>query len=252
VYEIRRIHSREFADRCYLRFIKWNRAISWFAYSVYTTSWYMHVQPIPLWLTFSIAVSKLKAQSSKLERLFSLQSGKRDFRAWALSFRKCHPKWDRNHHRIHKFLRSMNRKVVARVHRDSTNYLVNHAEKKLRGHSGNFLHRNREIVGKWTVGVVGEQGQWTQGPNVPSPGTKCKDFICCHIYCAHLDTPWYQIVGNSHTVSNPVPSDRPLRAEIYRGRLYLGLPVLQRKPFWRLPWNNYDCQNHIKFSLESP
>ena len=33
-----------------------------------------------------------KAQSSKLERLFSLKRGKRDVRA--LSFRKCHPKWD--------------------------------------------------------------------------------------------------------------------------------------------------------------
>jgi len=33
-----------------------------------------------------------KAQSSKLEHLFSLKRGKKDFRA--LSFRKCHPKWD--------------------------------------------------------------------------------------------------------------------------------------------------------------
>jgi len=33
-----------------------------------------------------------KAQSSKLERLFSLKRGKRDVRA--LSFRKWHPKWD--------------------------------------------------------------------------------------------------------------------------------------------------------------
>ena len=33
-----------------------------------------------------------KAQSSKLERLFSLKRGKKDVRA--LSFRKCHPKWD--------------------------------------------------------------------------------------------------------------------------------------------------------------
>ena len=33
-----------------------------------------------------------KAQSSKLERLISLKRGKRDVRA--LSFRKCHLKWD--------------------------------------------------------------------------------------------------------------------------------------------------------------
>jgi len=35
-----------------------------------------------------------KAQSSKLESLFSLKRGKRDFQLWALSFRKCYPKWD--------------------------------------------------------------------------------------------------------------------------------------------------------------
>jgi len=42
------------------------------------------VQPIPRGVTFSKAVSKLKARSSKLERLFSLKRGKRDVRA--LSF----------------------------------------------------------------------------------------------------------------------------------------------------------------------
>jgi len=48
---------------------------------------------------FQKALSKLKARSSKLERLFSLKRGKRDVRAWSLNFerafRKCHPKWDR-------------------------------------------------------------------------------------------------------------------------------------------------------------
>ena len=29
-----------------------------------------------------------------------------------------------------------------------------------------------------------------------------KDCLCCHIYCAHLGTPWYQIVGDSRTGSN--------------------------------------------------
>jgi len=33
-----------------------------------------------------------EAQSSKLENLFLLKRGKRDVRA--LSFQKCHPKWD--------------------------------------------------------------------------------------------------------------------------------------------------------------
>ena len=43
--------------------------------------------------------SSLKAQSSKLERLFALKRGKRDVWAWSFelwnSFRKRHPKWDR-------------------------------------------------------------------------------------------------------------------------------------------------------------
>ena len=47
---------------------------------------YVDVQPIPLGVTFSNALSKLKAQSSKLERLFSLKRGKRDVRA--LSFER--------------------------------------------------------------------------------------------------------------------------------------------------------------------
>jgi len=39
-----------------------------------------HIQPIPPGVIFLNAVSKLKAQSSKLERLFSLKRGKRDVR----------------------------------------------------------------------------------------------------------------------------------------------------------------------------
>jgi len=58
----------------------------------------VHVQPIPLGVTFS------KAQSSKLERLFCHVSVKRDVRALSFepwnSIRKCHPKWDRLYHRF--------------------------------------------------------------------------------------------------------------------------------------------------------
>ena len=46
------------------------------------------IQPIPLGVTFSNTVSKLKAQSSKLERLFSLKRGKRDFRALSFELSK--------------------------------------------------------------------------------------------------------------------------------------------------------------------
>jgi len=54
---------------------------------------FLHIQPIPLGVTFS------KAQSSKFERLFCHVSLKRDHRALSFelwnSIRKCHPKWDR-------------------------------------------------------------------------------------------------------------------------------------------------------------
>ena len=52
----------------------------------------VEVQPIPLGVTFSNAVSKLKAQSSNV--FFHCNVAKETFELWALSFRKCHPKWD--------------------------------------------------------------------------------------------------------------------------------------------------------------
>jgi len=51
----------------------------------------MHVQPIPLGVTFSNVVSKLKAQSSKLDRLFSLKRGKRALRALSFELSKMSP-----------------------------------------------------------------------------------------------------------------------------------------------------------------
>ena len=59
----------------------------------------IHVQPIPLGVTFS------KAQNSKLERLFCRNSVKRDVRALSFelwnSVRKCHPRWDWLYHMMH-------------------------------------------------------------------------------------------------------------------------------------------------------
>jgi len=49
-----------------------------------------NVQPIPRGVTFSNAVSKLKAQSSKVS--FHWNVTKETFELWALSFRKYHPK----------------------------------------------------------------------------------------------------------------------------------------------------------------
>jgi len=50
------------------------------------------VQPIAHGVTFSNAVSKLKAQSSKVS--FHWNVAKETFELWALSFRKCYAKWD--------------------------------------------------------------------------------------------------------------------------------------------------------------
>ena len=50
------------------------------------------VKPILLGVTFSNAVSKLKAQSSNVS--FHWNVAKETLKLWALSFRKWHPKWD--------------------------------------------------------------------------------------------------------------------------------------------------------------
>ena len=50
---------------------------------------YIYVQPIPLGVTFSKALSK--AQSSKLERLFSLKRGKSDVRVLSFELSKMSP-----------------------------------------------------------------------------------------------------------------------------------------------------------------
>jgi len=52
---------------------------------------------------------------------------------------------------------------------------------------------------------VGAHRQLTRGPYVPSPGTKykhSKKCFFCHIYCAHLGTPWYSTVTVSRAVAN--------------------------------------------------
>jgi len=59
------------------------------------------LQPIPLGVTFSNAVSKLKAQ--KLERLFSLKRGKRDVRALSFELSKMSPQVGLA---VHYFLKS--------------------------------------------------------------------------------------------------------------------------------------------------
>ena len=72
----------------------------WRQQQLSTNNW-LHsslLQLIPHAVTFSKALSKLKAQSSKFERLFSMKHRKTDvqavsFELWK-SFRKCHSRWN--------------------------------------------------------------------------------------------------------------------------------------------------------------
>ena len=63
-----------------------------FAIHMYLRKVILYIQPIPLGVTFSNAVSKLKAQSSNVS--FHWNVAKETFELWALSLRKCHPKWN--------------------------------------------------------------------------------------------------------------------------------------------------------------
>jgi len=60
-----------------------------------------NIQPIPFEVIFSTAVSKLKAQSSNVS--FHWNVAKETCELWALSFRKCHPKWDWLYQRRNQF-----------------------------------------------------------------------------------------------------------------------------------------------------
>jgi len=58
------------------------------------------------------------------------------------------------------------------------------------------------------VGVWAPRARWRIFPNFPqfSPSWNqhqtLTDYLCCHIYCAYLGTPWDQIVGAFRAVSN--------------------------------------------------
>ena len=78
----------------YLRFCLWIRLVCW---SSRTCGMYVHTYTANP-TSGDISESSFKAQSSKLEGLFSLKRGKRDVRALSFelwkSFRKYHPTWD--------------------------------------------------------------------------------------------------------------------------------------------------------------
>jgi len=65
--------------------------ICWCWYTSFASS-LLFIHPIPRGVTFSNAVSKLKAQSANVS--FHWNVAKETFELWVLSFRKCHPKWD--------------------------------------------------------------------------------------------------------------------------------------------------------------
>ena len=76
---------------------------------------------------------------------------------------------------------------------------------KMRDHIRKNLYGNQEILVKWTVGVWDHADSWLEaqmGSVLLKSIQTLKEYFSCHIYCAHLDTPWYQIVGFPRTVSN--------------------------------------------------
>jgi len=83
-------------------------------------------------------------------------------------------------------------------------YLVNSVLTKNEGPHPKKFVQNREIVGGWTVRVWEHTDSWlgAQMGSVLKPIQTLKEYLCCHIYCAHLATPWYKIVGTSRIVSD--------------------------------------------------
>jgi len=74
----------------------------------------------------------------------------------------------------------------------------------MKGHIRKKLYGNREIVVKWTVGVWEHTDSWL-GAHMGSVLKRIqtlKEYFWCHVYCAHLGTPWYRIVGACRTVCN--------------------------------------------------
>jgi len=75
---------------------------------------------------------------------------------------------------------------------------------KIRGHIWKKLYGNREIFVARTVGVWEHTDSWlgAQIGSVLKPIQTLKEYFWSHVYCVHLGTPWYQIVGAFRTVSN--------------------------------------------------
>ena len=77
--------------------------------------------------------------------------------------------------------------------------------KKLTGCLGKKIARKSRNSCCMNGGGVGAHRQLTRGlrwAHFWKQIQTLKECLCCHIYCVHLGTPWYQIVGDSRTVFN--------------------------------------------------
>ena len=105
-------------------------------------------------------------------------------------------------------------------------YLMNRADKKIEGPFGekNISRKSRNIC-RLNGGGVRAHGHFTQGANWRQSQNHIqtlKECLCCHTYCAHLGTPWYQIVGACRAVSDwksryprPTPKNEPKMNKIW-------------------------------------
>ena len=67
------------------------------------------------------------------------------------------------------------------------------------------IARKLRISHRVNGGGVGAHGQLTQGANWSKSQNQIqtlKECLCCHIYCAHLETPWHRTVTAFRAVSD--------------------------------------------------
>jgi len=103
-----------------------------------------------------------------------------------------------------KLIKSYNRNITMEGTRGRSHYhsiSLNHLFERLLGKktmkSKKGLQGERWRWGCWEYGVkfLHRLSSWNQRQRV-------WDWLCCHIYCAHLETPWHKIVGASRGVSS--------------------------------------------------
>ena len=81
--------------------------------------------------------------------------------------------------------------------------LANCWKKKLRGHSGKKMHGDLETIAgreRWGSGCRGHDEKERNVAQSWNQIQTLKNYIYCHMYCAHFSTALHQIVGDMSTV----------------------------------------------------